>query len=99
MWISGDTSEGERILFVPSVGRGRDAIAASAFELRQMSSDPSEGWHSVVLPTAKVLPQRPIPTDVATNDVEGVVAARVPHAENQEPLPEGCTEQEASSEI
>jgi hypothetical protein len=74
-------------------------VAASAFELRQMSSDPSEGWHSVVLPTAKVLPQRPIPTDVATNDVEGVVAARVPHAENQEPLPERCTAQQASSEI
>ena len=43
--------------------RGRAVIpfvAASAFELRQMSSDPSEGWHSVVLPTAKDLPQRPI---------------------------------------
>ena len=28
VWISGDTSEGERILFVPSVGRGRDATRA-----------------------------------------------------------------------
>lgn len=28
VWISGDTSEGERILFVPSVGRGRDGTRA-----------------------------------------------------------------------
>jgi hypothetical protein len=28
VWISGDTSEGERILFVPSVDRGRDATRA-----------------------------------------------------------------------
>ena len=46
-------------------------VAASAFELRQMSSDPSEGWHSFVLPTAKVLPQRPIRPDVDIDDVEG----------------------------
>ena len=28
VWISGDTSEGDRILFVPSVNRGRDATRA-----------------------------------------------------------------------
>jgi hypothetical protein len=60
-------------------------VAASAFELRQMSSDPSEGWHSFVLPTAKVLPQRPIRPDVDIDDVEGVLAARVPHPTDQEP--------------
>jgi hypothetical protein len=64
-------------------------VAASAFELRQMSSDPSEGWHSVVLPTAKVLPQGPIRPDVDINDLEGVLAARQyarPHPEKQGPL-------------
>ena len=61
-------------------------VAASAFELRQMSSDPSEGWHSVLLPTAKVLPQRPIVPDVDIHDVDGVLAVvGVPHPENQEP--------------
>jgi hypothetical protein len=60
-------------------------VAASAFELRQMSSDPSEGWHSFVLPTAKVLPQRPIRPDVDIDDVEGVLAARIPHPVDQEP--------------
>jgi hypothetical protein len=60
-------------------------VAASAFELRQMSSDPSEGWHSFVLPTAKVLPQRPIRPDVDIDDVEGVLAARVPYPVDQEP--------------
>lgn len=34
-------------------------VAASALELKRMSSDPSEGWHSIVLPTAGVIPQRP----------------------------------------
>ena len=49
-------------------------VAASASELRQMSSDPSEGWHSVVLPTAKVLPQRPIHPVGDLDDVGGVLA-------------------------
>jgi hypothetical protein len=75
-------------------------VAASAFELRQMSSDPSEGWHSVVLPTAKVLPQAPIRPDVDVDDLEGVLARGflVPHAEDQEPLPEGRAAREASPE-
>jgi hypothetical protein len=60
-------------------------IAAPAFELRQMSSEPREGWHSFVLPTAKVLPQRPIRPDVDIDDVEGVLAARVPHPVDQQP--------------
>lgn len=34
-------------------------VAASAFELKQMSSDSSEGWHSIVLPNARVIRQRP----------------------------------------
>jgi hypothetical protein len=76
---------------VDTVNAGPNAlipfVAASAFELRQMSSDPSEGWHSVVLPTAKVLPQRPIPTDVAIDDLAGVLAARVPHAEDRNRSP------------
>lgn len=75
-------------------------VAASAFELRQMSSDPSEGWHSVVLPTAKVLAQRPIHPDVEIDDVEGVLARGfvAPHAEDQKPLPEGRAARKASSE-
>lgn len=75
-------------------------VAASAFELRQMSSDPSEGWHSVVLPTAKVLPQRPIGPDIDVDDLEGVLMRRFlpPHAENQEPLPKGHAAREASTE-
>jgi hypothetical protein len=81
-------------------------VAASAFELRQMSSDPSEGWHSVVLPTAKVLPEPlpPIPLPpllgpVVFNDLEGVGfrPRGVPHPEDQEPLPEGRAAREASS--
>ena len=63
-----------------------------------MSSDPSEGWHSVVLPTAKVLPQRPIGPDLDIDDLEGVLArAGSPHAEDQKPLPEGRAAREASS--
>jgi hypothetical protein len=73
-------------------------VAASAFELRQMSSDPSEGWHSIVLPTAKVLPQRRVPPDIDIDDVDGVLAARVPHAEDREPLPEESVARGASSE-
>ena len=72
-------------------------VAASAFELRQMSSDPSEGWHSVVLPTAKVLPQRIRPdADVDADDIGGVLAARTPHTEEQEPLAD--VERETSTE-
>jgi len=65
-----------------------------------MSSDPSEGWHSVILPTAKVLPQRPIrpEVDVNVDDLEGVLTARVPHFEGQEPLPDGRAAREAKSE-
>jgi hypothetical protein len=63
-------------------------VAASAFELRQMSSDPSEGWHSIALPTAKVVPQRVIPPDVA-GDLDGVftVAAGLPHPDDSGPRP------------
>jgi hypothetical protein len=64
-------------------------VAASAFELKRMSSDPSEGVHSFVLPTAQVLPVLDLPPDaVDPDDVGGVIAARgrarpksrVPHA-------------------
>jgi hypothetical protein len=60
-------------------------VAASAFELRQMSSDPAEGWHSMVLPTAKVLPQGPHLADVAVDDLEGVMAREMSgsHPEDQ----------------
>jgi hypothetical protein len=34
-------------------------VAASAFELKQMSTDPTQGWHSIVLPKAKVVPRLP----------------------------------------
>src|SRR5436190_21926091 len=58
-------------------------VAASAFELRQMSSDPAEGFHSMVLPTAKVVPQLPIHPDVDAGDLDGVfVAVGVPHPQN-----------------
>ena len=62
-------------------------VAASAFELRQMSSDPAEGFHSVVLPTAKVLPQLPVPPDaIDPDDLGGVLAAKgVAHPENRGP--------------
>ena len=61
-----DTSEAGPRALIPFV-------AASAFELRQMSSDPAEGFHSVVLPTAKVLPQRRVPPDAV--DVDGLETA------------------------
>jgi len=54
-------------------------VAASAFALRQMSSDPSEGWHSVVLPTARVLPQRPPRPETGLDDVDGILDEPVPH--------------------
>jgi len=73
-------------------------VAASAFELRQMSSDPSEGWHSVVLPTARVLPEPPIHPDVDIEGVEtaGIYATRNPHPEDQKPRPKSQTSREAS---
>ncbi|MEO8064273.1 MAG: hypothetical protein ABI821_16175 [Pseudomonadota bacterium] len=52
-------------------------VAASAFELKRMSSDPSEGVHSFVLPTAKVLPAFTRPGEaVDPNEVGGVLASR-----------------------
>jgi len=52
-------------------------VAASAFELKRMSSDPSEGVHSFVLPTAKVLPAFDLPDEVFDpGSVGGVIAAR-----------------------
>ena len=46
------------------------------------------GATSRVLPTAKVLLQRPIHPDVDVNETDGVLAtARVAHAEDQRPLP------------
>ncbi len=69
-------------------------VAASAFELRQMSSDPAEGWHSFVVPTAKVLPQRRIPDhSVDPDDLDGVIVeARgfaKPHGEEAKPATKG----------
>ena len=74
-------------------------VAASAFELRQMSSDPGEGWHSVVLPTARVIPQRPFPPEgVDVEDVDGVLAARrVPHAQDSGSFPESGAAREAGA--
>ena len=75
-------------------------VAASAFELRQMSSDPSEGWHSIVLPTAKVLPQLPIHPDVggAVDGVDGVFATvGVPYPEERGPISAGGVAREASA--
>ena len=67
-------------------------VAASAFELRQMSSDPAEGFHSMVLPTAKVLPQLTLPPDaVDPDDLGGVLAAKgVAHPENRGPRAGGA---------
>ncbi|HVU29507.1 MAG TPA: hypothetical protein VHE36_03820 [Sphingomicrobium sp.] len=50
-------------------------VAAPAFDLKQMSSDPSEGWHSLILPTARVFAQPRFPTDDIVSDVGGVVEA------------------------
>ncbi len=61
-------------------------VAASAFELRHMSSDPAQGFHSMVLPTARVLPQLTLPDAVDPDDLGGVLAAKgVPHPENLGP--------------
>ena len=73
-------------------------VAASAFELRQMSSDPAEGWHSIVLPTAKVLPQRPIGPEVDIEGVEGVLAARIAHPQDEEPAPDLLVAREVNPE-
>jgi hypothetical protein len=88
-----DTSNGVPRALIPFV-------AASSFELRQMSSDPSEGWHSVVLPTAKVLPQLPIHPDVGgVDNVDGVFArVGVPYPENPEPVAAGAAARAASPE-
>lgn len=64
-------------------------VAASAADLRQMSSDPAEGWHSVVLKTAQVVPQRPVGPETGFDQVDGVLAARGPHGEDQDPRAEG----------
>jgi len=58
-------------------------VAASGRELKQMSSDSLGGFHTVVLPTAKVLFQLSDAIDL--DDVGGVVLAAgrgVPHSEN-----------------
>jgi hypothetical protein len=76
-------------------------VAASAFELRQMSSDPAEGWHSVILPTAKVLPQRSILDDIVVDfeDLEGVMVRDTskPHGEDVRPLPPDRVTREAGA--
>jgi hypothetical protein len=52
-------------------------VAAKAPELKRMSSDPSEGVHSFVLPTARVLPSLNLPPDaVDAGEIGGVIAAR-----------------------
>jgi hypothetical protein len=69
-----DTVEGSTRALIPFV-------AASAFELRQMSSAPNEGFHRFLLPTAKVLPQLTLP-DV--DDLDRVfTAVAVPRGENR----------------
>jgi hypothetical protein len=57
-------------------------VAASAPELKQMSSDSLEGFHSCVLPTAKVLFQ--LSDSIDPGELDGVVVAArgVPHPEN-----------------
>lgn len=50
-------------------------VAASAFHLKQMSSDSSEGWHSIVLPTANVMPQPRVPPGEVVTNVGGTVEA------------------------
>jgi hypothetical protein len=62
-------------------------VAASAFELRHMSSDPAEGFHTMILPTARVFPQLTLPPEaVDPDDLGGVLAAKgVPHPEHRAP--------------
>ena len=50
-------------------------VAASAFDLKQMSSDSSEGWHSIILPTARVIPQRRFPDGDVVTPVNPVIEA------------------------
>jgi hypothetical protein len=64
-----DTSFGDPNVLIPFV-------AVSAFVLPQMSTDPSEGWRTVVLPVALVIEPRLVPP-VATGEVVGAIAARV----------------------
>jgi hypothetical protein len=52
-------------------------VAAKAPELKKMSNDSTEGVHSFVLPTAKVLPTLNLPPDVVDEgDLGGVIASR-----------------------
>jgi hypothetical protein len=64
-------------------------VSASAFELRQMSSDPSEGFHSMLLPTAKVVPQLTLPPTADPGDLDGVFTAieGFPYPNNPRPHP------------
>jgi hypothetical protein len=51
-----------------------------------MSSDSHRGFHSVVLPTARVLPQITLPDSIDPGELGGVVAAKaVPHPEDLRP--------------
>jgi hypothetical protein len=50
-------------------------VAAGAPLLKKMSSDPSEGVHSFVLPTAQVLPSLNLPPNAADPDALGGVSA------------------------
>lgn len=57
-------------------------VAASAFELKIMSSDSAKGFHSAVLPTARVLQQIVNPDAVDPDSLGGIVIARgAPHPE------------------
>jgi hypothetical protein len=71
-----DTTHGGPRVLIPYV-------AASGNELRQMSSDPRAGFHSIVLPTAKVLFQLSDSVDLENLGGAVLAAARgVPHPEN-----------------
>ena len=61
-------------------------VAASAFDLKQMSSDPDEGWHSIVLPTARVLPERRFPPGGEVGEDHGGVLEAAPPGSGGGPI-------------
>jgi hypothetical protein len=76
----------------PTLGRAPRVlipfVAATGFQLKIMSSDPGKGFHSAILPMARVLREVTSPDAVDPDDLGGVLAARiVPHPEDLGPPP------------
>jgi hypothetical protein len=71
----------------PTLGRAPRVlipfVAATGFQLKIMSSDSGKGFHTAILPTARVLREVASPDAVDPDDLGGVVAARMnPHPDD-----------------